>query len=126
MYRTLAVIGATLVSIAIVGLVFVYGSKVVSIVDGYERADGEYALFQCLGDIVLAEVPTDEVVFVADWSGSGHGNWVKDEYWLERITELTYPERSVTGDVTQADVVIRLVQEDGGPCDGFDIEVTRS
>ncbi len=126
MRRILAAIGAMLVSIAILGLVFVYGSKVVSIVDGYERAEREYALFQCLGYIVLTEVPVDAVVFVADWSGSGHGNWVRDEYWLERVTELTYPERSVTGDVAKADVVIRLVQDDGGPCDGFDIEVSRS
>jgi len=126
MHRTLATISAVLVSIAIVGLVFMYSFKVVSIVDDYERADGEYALLQCLGDTVLAEVPVDALVFVADWSGSGRGNWARDVYWMERITELTYPERSVTGDVTQADVVVRLVQEDGGPCDGFDIEVTRS
>lgn len=123
MHRLFAALGVVLVSIATVSLVAVYGLAISSAIDTYEAAEREYAELQCLGDIILAEVPAGAVVFLADWSGSEHGHWAKNMYWSERITELTYPERPLANEASGADVIVRLIQDDEEPCDGFGIEV---
>ena len=87
--RIFAAVGIVLAAMSMAALAVVYFMTMLSTIDDYDEAEREYAQLQCLGDIVLTEVPIDALVFVADWSGPKYGNWLVDELWLERITELT-------------------------------------
>ncbi len=126
MYRTLAALGVILVALATAALGALYGFTLLLTIDDYDEAEREYERLQCLGDIILSEVPTDAVVYVAEWGSSGNEDPVQRMYWLQRITELTYPERAISGDTARADVIVRLVKYDDGPCDGFGIDVTQT
>jgi hypothetical protein len=116
--RVTGAFGVILVVAALVGFA-------VLVVDDTRAAGGElsearreYNRLQCIGELSLGLVPDDSVVFVARHEGS------RAAYWNQRLIELTAPERWVTHDPDQADVILGLVRSESGPCDGYDLEVS--
>lgn len=108
-------IGITLSGIALVVASGMYLSDVAGAASDLDDARTEYARLSCLGDLSLSLVPEGTRVLVEPPGGS------RSNYWWQRLIELTGPERVITGDRDDAELVLRLVRE-GGPCDGYGLE----
>jgi hypothetical protein len=81
-----------------------------------EFADA-YDIFQCLIDLTNDSVAEGEVVFVTDSVDVGEVDW------HQRMTELTARVRQVTGEESNADVILEVYQGPEAPCGGIGISI---
>ena len=116
--RFIAWTGLVVSILAVVAAIAVYASDTVEAASDLDDARREYGQLVCLGELGLSLVPDDAVVFVERPEGS------RNIYWWQRMIELTAPERWVTGNPDEADVIMTLVRQ-GGPCDGVGLAVAK-
>ncbi|HEY7469250.1 MAG TPA: hypothetical protein VIC07_06955 [Acidimicrobiia bacterium] len=108
--------GFVLGILGFLALVFLYGTDLVDATSDYPRAADEYRRLQCLGDIILEQVPVDASLAVLE------PDLPRPDYWKVRLREVVSPEREVVFVETDADYLVEAIE--GTACDGVDLLVS--